>query len=448
MIWTSPDTMAILFLVWIVYSVASLRFQNYLLLIISLIFYLSWGWLSLVTFLGFSLFTYLVSLLKNAKLRAIWAVSGLIGGLLLFKILHLQTEEPQSQLTASFIFIPIGISFYTLRLLSYIFDINGKTVTATRSFFEFLLFSSYFPLTLMGPIERYPHLAPQFLKRRRPQIVVLYEGLFLIALGFFKKWVVADRIIPVSNAYLTFGNQLNLFEVTIYLSLLTIQLFADFTAYIDIVRGVSKMFGIELTDNFNQPYFARNMGDFWNRWHRSLGSWARDYLYWPVLLKIRNIELATLIVFIFIGGWHGLKWNYLALFLFWSFLYILYLRTRNYRMNLYFLPGLLTLYFIAMSGVFLAPKRIEDLGGFLKAFTRLSLDFRSLGIENIRPLEYLIIALGFILIVLVETTHRKILTLTSSKVRNIFFGCGFLILLVLGILFGTSESKYFLYMRY
>ncbi|RZJ47637.1 MAG: MBOAT family protein, partial [Flavobacterium sp.] len=221
------------------------------------------------------------------------------------------------------IVLPVGISFYTFHGLSYIIDVYKKRINSEHNFTDYAVFVSYFPLLVAGPIERATHLLPQIQKKRIFSYDNAADGLRQILWGFFKKMVIADNCAPIVNEI--FNNYENQNPVTLILGavLFAFQIYGDFSGYSDIALGVSRLFGIELLKNFAFPYFSRDIAEFWRRWHISLSSWFRDYVYIPLggssgglLMKIRN----TFIIFLLSGFWHGANWTFMV----WGFLNALY----------------------------------------------------------------------------------------------------------------------------
>ncbi len=216
------------------------------------------------------------------------------------------------------IILPVGVSFYTFQSLSYTIDIYRKQFKPTDRFFDFALFVAYFPQLQAGPIERGRHLIPQLSKPRNINLVQTSRGLFLIVLGFFKKVAIADGVSPVVDQIFNSTGRISWIDVVAGTVFFAVQIYCDFSGYTDIARGISKLFGIDLIVNFNQPYFATNPQDFWRRWHISLSTWLRDYLYLPLggnrgglWFICRNLMITMLL-----GGlWHGAAWN----FVLWGF---------------------------------------------------------------------------------------------------------------------------------
>ncbi|HEY1685401.1 MAG TPA: MBOAT family O-acyltransferase [Tepidisphaeraceae bacterium] len=211
------------------------------------------------------------------------------------------------------VLLPVGISFYTFQSLSYTIDIYRGVMRATDRLENFALFVSYFPPLVAGPIERAKHLLPQLLKPRTIELEQSLQGLFLILLGLFKKCAIADGIAPCVNAVYNCWHPVPASDIIFSTVLFAVQIYCDFSGYTDIARGVSKLLGIELILNFDLPYFSQNPSEFWRRWHISLSSWLRDYLYIP-LGGNRGSTAKTyrnLMITMILGGlWHGAAWNY------------------------------------------------------------------------------------------------------------------------------------------
>ena len=212
------------------------------------------------------------------------------------------------------VILPVGISFYTFQALSYVLDVSRGTVRPTRDLVAFLAYVSFFPLLVAGPIERATNLLPQFLKARRFDYALAVDGCRQMLWGFFKKVLVADTCASVANYIFDIPTPSSL-SLWAGVVCFTFQIYGDFSGYSDIAIGCSKLFGIRAMRNFATPYFARDIAEFWRRWHISLTTWFRDYLYIPLggsrcgkLKKIRN----TFAVFLVSGFWHGANWTFIA----------------------------------------------------------------------------------------------------------------------------------------
>jgi alginate O-acetyltransferase complex protein AlgI len=213
------------------------------------------------------------------------------------------------------IILPVGISFYTFHGLSYVIDVYKNRIKPERDFVCYSIFVSFFPLLVAGPIERATHLLPQILKKRKFDYTKAVDGLRQILWGLFKKIVIADNCATFTN--IIFNNSADYNGSTHLLGALffTIQIYCDFSGYSDIALGVARLFGLDLLRNFAFPYFSRDIAEFWRRWHISLSSWFKDYLYIPLggskggmWMKIRN----TFVIFIVSGFWHGANWTFIV----------------------------------------------------------------------------------------------------------------------------------------
>jgi alginate O-acetyltransferase complex protein AlgI len=223
------------------------------------------------------------------------------------------------------IILPVGISFYTFQTMSYTIDIYRKKLEPTKDFISFASFVSFFPQLVAGPIERATNLLPQILNKREFNYEQGVHGLRLILWGMFKKVVIADSLAPMVDNI--FSNYEDFGGGTLWLGAIyfAFQIYCDFSGYSDIAIGTSKLFGIELMSNFKFPYFSRNIGEFWRRWHISLSTWFRDYLYIPLggsmegkWKSIRNI----FIIFLVSGFWHGSNWTFIFWGLFHAILFL------------------------------------------------------------------------------------------------------------------------------
>lgn len=330
-----------------------LQLQNFLLLVASYFFYACWDWRFLFLLLFSTALDYFTGIkMEEAKSQAnkkfwFWlSIIVNIGFLGVFKYYNFFVDSFADVLSrlgmqANFwtlkLILPVGISFYTFHGLSYVIDIYKKRIQPERNIITYSLFVAYFPLLVAGPIERATHLLPQIKKRRFFEYSKAIDGLHQIIWGLFKKVVIADNCALYANDIFDnyeSMNSLSLFLGAIYFSF---QIYGDFSGYSDIALGTSKLFGIDLLRNFNYPYFSRDIAEFWRRWHISLSSWFRDYLYIPLggsqggmMMKIRN----TFIIFLASGFWHGANWTFIV----WGALHAVYflplLITQNNRNNL------------------------------------------------------------------------------------------------------------------
>ncbi len=221
------------------------------------------------------------------------------------------------------VILPVGISFYTFHGLSYVIDIYYNRIKPERNFIDYSVFVSFFPLLVAGPIERATHLLPQIQKERKFNYTNAVDGLRQILWGLFKKIVIADNCAQYANMIFNDASHYSGSTLVIGALFFTFQIYCDFSGYSDIAIGTARLFGIDLLRNFAFPYFSRDIAEFWRRWHISLSTWFRDYLYIPLggskggtWMKVRN----TFIIFLVSGFWHGANWTFLV----WGLLNAIY----------------------------------------------------------------------------------------------------------------------------
>lgn len=318
-------------IVYAVYLSLRHKLQNRFLLIASYVFYSTWDW----RFLFLIILTTLVdhfcatsihaSSDKTVRKRYV-ALSVVVnlGILGIFKYYNFFMENFVA-LFASIgynisgptidILLPVGISFYTFQSMSYTLDVYRKQLKPADNVLDYALYVAFFPQLVAGPIERAKNLLPQVLKPRTFTYLALKQALVLIVVGVFKKLFIADNLGDVVDDVFAPDADPSSAMVLIAGYAFLIQVYCDFSAYTDIARGVSKLMGFELMDNFRAPYLAKNLQDFWNRWHISLTTWIRDYLYYPLAFarfKKKSIPpyLVTVLTFSIMGLWHGAAWGY------------------------------------------------------------------------------------------------------------------------------------------
>ena len=330
----------IVFLLYWFATNKSLKFQNILLLVASYFFYACWDWRFLFLLIFSTLLDYFTGIkmadAQNKTVKKFWfwlSISINLGFLGVFKYFNFFAESfanallnfgvQVNPLTLNVI-LPVGISFYTFHGLSYVIDIYKDRIKAEKNFIDYSVFVSFFPLLVAGPIERATHLLPQIQKKRTFDYEKAVNGLRQILWGLFKKIVIADQCAKYAN--LIFNDSANYSGSTLVVGALmfTFQIYCDFSGYSDIALGTARLFGIDLLRNFAFPYFSRDIAEFWRRWHISLSTWFRDYLYIPLggskggmWMKVRN----TFIIFLVSGFWHGANWT----FIIWGLLNALYI---------------------------------------------------------------------------------------------------------------------------
>ena len=459
----------IFILYWFVLN-KNLNYQNLLILISSYIFYGWWDYRFLSLIFLSTIVDYIIGLnihnqpSKKTKKLLLWgSVLFNLSVLGFFKYYNFFVDswvelfsslgyEIKSVWTLSII-LPVGISFYTFQTISYTIDIYKKKIEPTKDFISFASFVSFFPQLVAGPIERSSNLLPQILKKRKFQKKQGIQGLRLILWGMFKKVVIADSLSPMVDDI--FSNYQDLSGGTLWLGAIyfSFQIYCDFSGYSDIAIGTSKLFGFELMSNFKFPYFSRNIGEFWRRWHISLSTWFRDYLYIPLggskegkSKSIRNI----FIIFLVSGFWHGANWTFIFWGLFHSILFLptfIFNKNRKYTSSIIatdaFLPSFMefinvvtTFLLVTIGWVFFRSETIVDSFSYLTSM-----------ISNINIVTHLSpkIITYILFLVIVDWTQR-------FNERNLFFNfpkfffrifviiCVFLILISF-----KNESQQFIY---
>ena len=355
MLFNSIDFAIFLPIVFILYwfvTQRNLKLQNLLIVVASYIFYGWWDWrfLSLIFFstvIDYSIGV-LLSKEENVTKRKIYlwtSISVNLGFLGFFKYYNFFLDNfitafsflGQTISSSSLnIILPVGISFYTFQTLSYSIDVYKRKLEPTKDFIAFSAFVCFFPQLVAGPIERATNLLPQFYIKRKFEKNQAIDGLHLFLWGLFKKVVIADSCAMYANAIFTNYEQLNSLSLLLGAFYFSFQIYCDFSGYSDMAIGLSKFFGFDLMQNFKFPYFSRDIAEFWRRWHISLSTWFRDYLYIPLggsrgnkIMQIRNV----FIIFLVSGFWHGANWT----FIMWGFLNALFFipllltnKNRNY----------------------------------------------------------------------------------------------------------------------
>jgi D-alanyl-lipoteichoic acid acyltransferase DltB (MBOAT superfamily) len=229
------------------------------------------------------------------------------------------------------VLLPVGISFYTFQTLSYTIDVYRRQLAPERDFFDFALFVAFFPQLVAGPIERAGNLLPQIARERHVSWEGIRSGAWLFLWGLFKKVVIADNFWPLVDAVYADGAQPTGAEVLVASYAFGVLAYCDFSGYSDIARGTARILGFELMLNFDLPYFARTLQEFWRRWHISLSSWLRDYLYIPLGGNRSHPGRNLWLTMVLCGLWHGAGWNYVAFGAYHGTIMLLYRATERWR---------------------------------------------------------------------------------------------------------------------
>jgi D-alanyl-lipoteichoic acid acyltransferase DltB (MBOAT superfamily) len=354
--------------------------------------------------------------------------------------------------------LPVGISFYTFHGMSYVFDIYNKKQKPIKSFLDYGVFVSFFPLLVAGPIERASHLLPQVQKKRIFEYSEAVIGLRLMLWGMFKKVVIADNAAHFANPiFENFASHSNL-TICLGIFLFTIQIYGDFSGYSDIALGTARLFGFRLLDNFRFPYFATSVSDFWKRWHISLSSWFRDYLYFPlggsksgIFLTIRN----TFIIFLVSGFWHGASWN----FILWGFLHALgflpNLLAKHTNTKLIKLPKifswLLTMILVMFGWLLFRITDLHDLSQIIHSLiTESSYFVSTLSLDNSDKLTMLHLAAAcFLLFIMEFLSNDSVISVGFiEKIRSKVLRYTFYIMILFLVVYLKGSQADFIYFAF
>lgn len=470
-------------LYWFVFN-KSIKVQNILLFVASYFFYGCWDW-RFLSLLAFSTLLDFFTGLKIYKAKTIvtqraWLIASVVinlSFLSFFKYFNFFSESLSSLLSLCglqsspfllSVVLPVGISFYTFHGLSYVFDIYNKKITPTTNWINYTLFVSFFPLLVAGPIERATHLLPQIERKRKFDYSKAVSGCRQLLWGLFKKIVIADSIAPYVNQ--VFDNNAHYTGGVLCLAaiLFAVQIYCDFSGYTDIALGTARLLGFELLKNFSFPYFSRSIAEFWRRWHISLSSWFKDYLYIPLggsrngLLKaVRN----TFIIFVVSGFWHGANWTFIV----WGALNALYImpsilfKTNRQHLGIIaegrLFPGLrelvqmlFTFGLVVFAWIFFRSNTVEDAFTFIgrlgtTIFTKQSLHdviefiYWKVGLDKIALIIFLFITewLGRESDFAIQKVDYK----TNRLFKWTFYSC-----IIFAVLFYIGDKDQFIYFQF
>lgn len=315
-------------LYWLVFRPLGRWWQNLFVVVASYLFYGWWDIKFLLLIAITTLCSYVSGIAIATSTHKRWWVRGNVvlnlGILGLFKYYDFFAEN-MVRLLGSFgltadnvtldLILPVGISFYTFQALSYTIDVYRQKIEPTRDIVAFFAFISFFPQLVAGPIERATNLLPQFLKPRTFSYPEAVDGMRMILWGLFKKMVVADNCALIVNMVFDYYTEYDGMQLLVAAVLFSFQIYGDFSGYSDIAVGSARLFGIRLMANFRTPYFSRDIAEFWRRWHISLTTWFRDYVYIPLggsRVKKSKVARNTATIFLLSGFWHGANWTFLA----------------------------------------------------------------------------------------------------------------------------------------
>jgi alginate O-acetyltransferase complex protein AlgI len=432
----------LVFTIYWALSAKGIRIQNLFIVIASYIFYGWWDWRFLILIFFSTLTDFLIGLKlekeQNSRNRLLLLWSSIIinlGLLGFFKYAGFFVENFRSAFTffgfnfenqSLNIILPVGISFYTFQTLSYTIDVYKRRLVPTKDFTTFTAFVSFFPQLVAGPIERATHLLPQFSVKRTFSYNNAADGMRQILWGLFKKIVVADNCAQIANHVFDSSTSQNGIVLIIGAMAFGFQIYGDFSGYSDIAIGASKLFGIDIMRNFNVPYFSRDIAEFWRRWHISLTTWFRDYVYIPLggsrVSKIKVLR-NTLIIFLISGFWHGANWTFIAWGLYHALLFIPHIilnkkssypiATGNKLPSFYELIQISTTFMIVTLGwIFFRSENIQQAFSYFSGifnFDKNYFDISSIqvGQTALSNYNYLFAMISVFVLILVEWINRN-----------------------------------------
>src|SRR5690554_1016423 len=456
-------------LYWFVFN-KSLKNQNSFLLFASYFFYACWDWkflalIILSTLINYYLGKWISATPQNSKFF-LWV--GIILNLVIlgfFKYYNFFIENfiemfrifgTELNITPLKIILPIGISFYTFQGISYLTDVYRKNFKPSDNLLSFSIFITFFPQLVAGPIERASDLLPQINNKRIFNYNQAVVGIKLIALGLFEKIVIADNCAVIVNSI--YDNYASESGSTLFFGavLFSFQIYGDFCGYSHIAIGSANLLGFNLTKNFNYPYLAQNIADFWRRWHISFSYWLRDYIYFPLggskkgeYKKIRNLT----IVFLFSGIWHGADWTFVIYGAIHALLYIIFIYNRNWTKNirifsskitdtLYDFTAIATTFVIlTVARVFFRAENYSESVEYLKRMFSESL-FEKPNMSRL----FIVLMFGFLFLEWLQKEKEHLLDLSAIRSKAIRYSIYLTVIFL--IFYNAGNQQNFIYFQF
>jgi len=449
----------------------NLKLQNFFLLTVSYIFYGWWDWRFLILIVFSSMVDYLVGMglekqqdKAKRKLLLLTSIFVNIGFLGFFKYYNFFAENfikaftifgTHPDITSLNIILPVGISFYTFQTLSYSIDVYRGKFKPTKDIIAFFAFVAFFPQLVAGPIERATNLLPQFYKKRYFEYDKAVDGMRQILWGLFKKIVIADNCARYVNVI--FSNYSDYSGSTLLLGaiLFAFQIYGDFSGYSDIAIGTARLFSFNLMRNFAYPYFSRDIAEYWRRWHISLSSWFRDYVYIPLggsrgstWMKIRN----TFIIFLITGFWHGANWTFIV----WGFinaccvLPLMLMRQNRTHLDIVaegkILPSIkelfqvgITFFIVCIIKIFFRSESVSGAFHYIRIMFSTSL----LTIPSMLPKKLIPAIILFVVIEWIQREKQHALQIDSFKLPEVVKWGVYYALVIIIIVFGGTQQEFF-----
>lgn len=457
------------------------RFRWSFLLLASSIFYMSFIPAYILILAAVITIDYVVGILiesstgKKRKLYLIISLTSNIGILFAFKYFNFINADV-AEIAAFFdwnysleslkLILPIGLSFHTFQSMSYIIEVFRGNYKAERHLGIFALYVMFYPQLVAGPIERPSNLIPQFYEQHSFDPPRVTQGLQLMLWGFFKKIVIANRLALIVDA--VYNNPYGYTGIPLIVATVffTFQIYCDFSGYSDIARGAAQVMGFKLMNNFNRPYFSKSISEFWRRWHISLSSWFKEYVYLPLggnrISKVRT-GFNIIIVFFISGMWHGANWTYIAWGL-WHGLYLIFsLISRNLRnkgitylkLDTHprihtFISTAMTILLVGIAWIFFRANTLLEAVYILKnIFSGMSLKFSGIWLGGATWAGLTVACASILLLVVMEWSQEKkqredLLSDKRGLLRSVFY----LLLTIIIIVFGTFKNIQFIYFQF
>ncbi len=479
MLFNSLEFFVFFAVVYSLYLVLNHRLQNRMLLVASYVFYGAWDWRFLSLIFTSTVLDYFCGLkihesdnAKKRKLFLFFSVAGNLSILGFFKYYNFFIDNMQTLLSVLGlhvripfieILLPIGISFYTFQTMSYTIDIYRRQMAPTRKFLDFALFVAFFPQLVAGPIERARNLLPQILTPRNFNRSMFYEGCYLIFWGLFQKAVVADNLARLVDPVISARAPYQGFQVLLAVYAFTFQIFCDFAGYSNIARGLGKCMGFDIMVNFNLPFFVTNIQEYWQKWHISLSSWIRDYLYFPLFGRLKwikgntRIYITLLITMSLMGLWHGSAWTYVLWGLYHGILLVLYVMVRPWlqkRINPVTGPGKTLWKWVRITFMFHVTAfgmlifRAQSFSQVMAMFHDFVFNF-NIGRAHLLTRDITHLVFFSCLLVTVQFYQYFKEDLMAVYRGNVYLKSAFyLVCLVLFLFYGINEGKEFIYFQF
>lgn len=477
MLFNSLDFAVFLPIVFMLYWLAKdrLKLQNVIIVVASYVFYGWWDWRFLLLILFSTIVDYMVgkhlanSLTNMSRKALLWTSIGVNLGLLgFFKYYNFFLDNfvgafqffgKDLSFRGLEIVLPVGISFYTFQTLSYTIDVYKRKLEPTSNFISFAAFVSFFPQLVAGPIERATHLLPQFYTKRHFSYQLAVDGMRQILWGLFKKVVIADNCAKFANEIFNNSSDYSGSTLVVGAIFFAFQIYGDFSGYSDIAIGTSRLFGFDLMKNFAYPYFSRDIAEFWRRWHISLSTWFRDYLYIPLggSRGPRNNQIRNVfIIFIVSGFWHGANWTFIV----WGALNALYflpllLRNKNrvytntvaegrYFPNIKEIGQMLFTFFLTvLAWIFFRAENVTHAFDYIRGVFTPSF----FSIPEIRPTDLFILIGVFLFVEWIGRTEAYALAMVRFMKKR-YFRWTFYFLICLLLFLYQGKQQEFIYFQF